>query len=1366
MNAYSSSNAPRPSAGPSNSRAGYMAQPQPGMGAMGMGIAPPPQQQQAYKGTLPPGTKVAVGNITVTVKRYLSEGGFAHVYLVTSSQPIPIPLSSAGSVGASTSGLASRATRPETVHVLKRMAVPDKDALATVRSEVEAHKLLRNQPNIVHFIEASATALSSGGYEIFILMEYCPGGGIIDLMNARLRDRLREHEILKIFSDVCAGVAVMHHLDPPLMHRDLKVENILLSPAPADNPSIGPTYKLCDFGSAAPVLSRRAPKSLDEIKRVEADLNRSTTLQYRAPEMVDVYQRRVIDEKSDIWALGVLLYKLCYYTTPFEENGGGPLAILSANYRFPPSPVYSQNLKNLIASLLREQSTDRPTIDQVLIRVHRLLGSKPPAAAMHYAQQLTDGKQVTPLPNVVFISSSSSSVTAAAVASGRQAMGPPPPQQQQQPVQRHPMRSFDDTTIINSASCAASATASGGLSVRSRVSDLIQHAQAGDEEARRKAEVDALKDSVIPMRRGRPVKGAAAAASSGAAVSAKPVMRQLTGERNVVDDGGKGAADMAAFGGSATVGRNFDLPFSAQAAGSSSKSSILFGGFEDSFTPTAAALSPSQGVSQQVSGNSTASSPAATGNTSARSAMLLNHSPEMPGFHSPSLAPSLSFSPKPPGLSPQASATAGIHRTQPAGSVSSLSKTFGEATSRSGANGDREDDASNRFPSVKELDARYAPNAHGDVTSPILSPPIVASSPAPSVEVAPPSLPPRDRHKPPLSIPTSVSPRQSVGAMASRFNSSVSPAADKTCSSYSPTGTTTKGAAGLLADRWPRGIKGGLMSPSSSASAAQADRRPAQPEEFDRSNVKDRTHPPPACAPPRDWLTGDDTDDAIVTKLAPASSEAANAQPVDAHVALTAALESDSGDEPEEPEDVGGSALARKYARQPEGLSSPQQGDADKAAGTTPHRVKTPSWLVETTADVAPSRQKSSKRLESVPSKIHGAVGAVDSAPSAAAAADDFADEDDRDLAVIEGRLPSERKQVPAPAWDEMDETEMRALPQQPMSLSDGHTNMPAADALPPHTKPAAGPAQVAPPPAQMATLKQYVDAATSPPPSAIDAFAPADKVDVQAPTFAPDASKVEGEWSASPPSARTPTISERMHELQVAASSSQPITPDTRSSPVASVGGASVRDRYKPQSHKTAVASSSVNGNGRHEPQVILPRLVQTRRDNSSALIAAAKRASAAAPASSLKPWEREAAAAAEFNRAGVVKSTSSAAGADAAHDDDEAGGPSPATASHHLGSGSIAGASEAQERFRGVSDLISKWQANAKAQAPGWGRIGETAGSSNHTASSGATAGGMGALRAGPNLGEAAADVGSKRTSSVLPRSATTHRLPGTDI
>lgn len=433
-------------------------------------------------------------------------GGFAHVYLVTTDKSIAMPVSAT-----STPGSTSSATRGETHHVLKRMAVPDKEALASVRSEVEVHvsgilalavidyslthsplqKALRSHPNIVHFIEASATALPSGGYEIFILMEYCSGGGIIDLMNSRLRNRLTEGEVLKIFGDVAAGLSVMHHCDPPLLHRDLKVENILLAPPPRSNPSAGPTYKLCDFGSSIPILSRRAPKSLEEVKKLEADLNKHTTLQYRAPEMVDVYQRRVIDEKADVWAMGVLLYKLCYYTTPFEENGGGPLAILNARYRFPQMPAYSQRLKDLIASMLQEQSTSRPTIDQVILGIHRILGTTPPASAVHYSNLASSGNQVQPLPSVSSASSSCFQNSGTEVAA-------------------HALAKHQAVSNTGPA---------GGVS-----KDLIEMAPSESEQRRvEQEEFKKRSEGITPMRRGRPNRASNNTAAASASTTVTPI---------------------------------------------------------------------------------------------------------------------------------------------------------------------------------------------------------------------------------------------------------------------------------------------------------------------------------------------------------------------------------------------------------------------------------------------------------------------------------------------------------------------------------------------------------------------------------------------------------------------------------------------------------------------------------------------------------------------------------------------------------------------------------------------------------------------------------------------------------------------------
>jgi AP2-associated kinase len=86
------------------------------------------------------------------------------------------------------------------------------------------------------------------------------------------------------------AVAFLHYSNPPILHRDIKVENILLS---------GNDYKLCDFGSATTNILRgdRIPTTAPDIQLLEEEINNYTTLQYRAPEMLELYMRRGIDEK-------------------------------------------------------------------------------------------------------------------------------------------------------------------------------------------------------------------------------------------------------------------------------------------------------------------------------------------------------------------------------------------------------------------------------------------------------------------------------------------------------------------------------------------------------------------------------------------------------------------------------------------------------------------------------------------------------------------------------------------------------------------------------------------------------------------------------------------------------------------------------------------------------------------------------------------------------------------------------------------------------------------------------------------------------------------------------------------------------------
>ncbi|ODV92564.1 hypothetical protein CANCADRAFT_11892, partial [Tortispora caseinolytica NRRL Y-17796] len=279
--------------------------------------------------SLAPGTVVAVGSHHVIIDKYLSQGGYAQVFSVF------------------VNNTANKA-------VLKRVEVPNKQELAYLKIEVDSMRRLKGHKNIVSYIDSHASHIPSGGYEVFLLMEYCERGGLIDFMNTRLQERLQEPEILRIICHVTEAVAHMHQLSPAIVHRDLKIENVLIS---SDF-----RFKVCDFGSASsPIPSPDTAKGFEDL---ELDIRLHTTPQYRSPEMVDLYKGYAIDERSDIWALGILLYKLCYYTTPFEPGGNSD--ILNGKLHFPSYPSYSDRLKKLIKQMLSKDPDMRPTAVQVL----------------------------------------------------------------------------------------------------------------------------------------------------------------------------------------------------------------------------------------------------------------------------------------------------------------------------------------------------------------------------------------------------------------------------------------------------------------------------------------------------------------------------------------------------------------------------------------------------------------------------------------------------------------------------------------------------------------------------------------------------------------------------------------------------------------------------------------------------------------------------------------------------------------------------------------------------------------------------------------------------------------------------------------
>lgn len=1087
-------------------------------------------------------------------------------------------------------------------------------------------KSLRAHPNIVHFVEASASALRGGGYEIFILMEYCSGGGIIDLMNARLRTRLTEAEVLKIFGDVAAGLHVMHSMDPPIMHRDLKVENILLSPPSRSNPGAGPTYKLCDFGSAKTLLSRKPALSLEEVKRLEADLNKSTTLQYRAPEMVDVYQRRAIDEKSDIWAMGVLLYKLCYYTTPFEENGGGPLAILNAQYRFPHMPPYSQRLKDLIALMLQEQSSARPSIEEVIVRVHRILGTTPPSFLLKASQ--------------------------AAAANGS-----------------HMSSSVLSTVVPQLPRRNSGVTTSAG----GTTDDLIALGPSKAEQKR--AENEDLKkrsEGITPMRRGRPNK---------------PAGQTETPSR-------------AAIGALRPPSAS---PPRAQPRAAAPASPV--DGFADSFVPS-------------IKSNGS------------RPPSALDHSPALPGFEAAARTSNPRLSPLPP---PLASSPKSIPLTR--------SSTIDSQAQKKVDKGAHEQDATSRFPSVEELDIRYPTARQGSKpTAAVNRTPTAASGPPPSTSAV-------------VVVPGLAS-RDSVSAMAGKFgraNTIASAAAPPSTSGSAAlthrndgTGPSSKGASGvatavqrLSSERWPH----------SDAGATKEEKTPSEQRAIPSLPARRQVH--------KDWLQPSYGQASNASRSGASQEEKDIDPPAHRNLNATSTIEvskernradpgsadDSSADEDTGPEDLDTPPPARISSaipnlaneRRDDSLKPRPAANLQRPLSSEPGKVQPPTWLQSTQHVQNPEIALPNSGAQAATSDVasRGSMqGAMQKALSSPSPAD-----------VVSG---GGQQGATAPAWDEDDE-EMHFLPQPTLGTTHEAEAMPA---VAPNAAKAKESAQLvdvdeveeahsmASNAAAIPPVKRYADASTSPhrnyqdlpseqPSTAVSTPA----AQIERPVVAPKPSRFTSSkevgglvdrfetTSIADPSSeggsaktlqRSQHLDERRSSIDSRRMAFEASGDSTRSaaaikSPQVEPGASPAGVAGKP----SAKRQSTLNGSRKPPPP------------------AAAKPASAAQFSRKgrvgLKPWEREAMEKEEVQKYGALrKETAQTAGGDAddpsrpeaveseafAAQDDASQAPTNTVVSQNSAGNKAPG--EAQERFRGVSSLISQWQANASRGAPGWGTVG----------------------------------------------------------
>ncbi|KAM8874333.1 serine/threonine-protein kinase Nek1 isoform 2-T4 [Spinachia spinachia] len=224
-------------------------------------------------------------------------------------------------------------------YVIKEIGISAMSSKERQESRKEVAVLANmSHPNIVQYKES----FEEGGC-LYIVMDYCEGGDLFKKINTQKGVLFSEEQILDWFVQIC--LALKHVHDRKILHRDIKSQNIFLT---KDG-----TVQLGDFGIA------RVLNSTVELARTCIG-----TPYYLSPE---ICENKPYNNKSDIWALGCVLYEMCTLKHAFEAGNMKNLVLKIIRGSYPPVSVhYSQELRALLAALFKRSPRERPSVSGVL----------------------------------------------------------------------------------------------------------------------------------------------------------------------------------------------------------------------------------------------------------------------------------------------------------------------------------------------------------------------------------------------------------------------------------------------------------------------------------------------------------------------------------------------------------------------------------------------------------------------------------------------------------------------------------------------------------------------------------------------------------------------------------------------------------------------------------------------------------------------------------------------------------------------------------------------------------------------------------------------------------------------------------------
>lgn len=178
----------------------------------------------------------------------------------------------------------------------------------------------------------------------YLILSYCKNGNI-----KRMVGHFSEQEAWTLLRDAASGLAYLNKMNPPIIHQDIKPENILI----ADNGS----YMLTDFG-----VSIRVRNAMSKLSNEDRAFQSAGTYPYMPPEKFSNDIMPIL--ASDIWSLGVTVYELLMGDLPFGEEGGlrqklgADIPEIQGNY--------SKSLRKILVRCMAKDPWKRPLAEELV----------------------------------------------------------------------------------------------------------------------------------------------------------------------------------------------------------------------------------------------------------------------------------------------------------------------------------------------------------------------------------------------------------------------------------------------------------------------------------------------------------------------------------------------------------------------------------------------------------------------------------------------------------------------------------------------------------------------------------------------------------------------------------------------------------------------------------------------------------------------------------------------------------------------------------------------------------------------------------------------------------------------------------------